>query len=144
MNRQAWAFLVVHGRERVARCSDAALAAISGEGSAALRAHHDAGGGIFHKAPALVVICATDDDPMVTQDCCIAGQTMMLAAHARGLGTCWIGSADAWLVSPAARTELGIPRGHLPVAPIIIGYPRVIPAAPPRKNPHIRWIGDED
>ncbi|HEY0271402.1 MAG TPA: nitroreductase family protein [Sphingomonas sp.] len=145
-NRQAWSFLIVVGRDRLTRYSDAALATMPAERSAVLRAHLEAGGshGIFHNAPALVIVCATGDDPMVAQDCCIAGQTLMLAAHGKGLGTCWIGSADPWLATPAAHAELAIPQGHIPVAPIIIGYPRTIPEPTSRSHPQIRWIGKGD
>ncbi len=146
INRQAWSFLVVQGRDRLARYSDMALAAMPGERSAVLHAHLEGGGshGIFHNAPALVIICATDGDPMVVQDCCLAGQTLMLAAHGKGLGTCWIGSADSWLGTPAAHAELGIPEGHIPVAPIIIGYPRTVPLPTPRRYPSVLWVGQSD
>lgn len=142
MNRQGWSFLVVRGRQRIERLAEDALQAMGAADASALRAHLSGNGGIFHDAPALVVICATQDDAMALQDCCIAGQTLMLAAHARGLGTCWIGSADAWLALPETRQMLGLPVGHIPVAPIVLGYPRAVPAAPPRRKPEIRYLED--
>jgi len=30
---------------------------------------------------------------------------------------------------------------HVPVAPIIVGYPRDVPPPVPRKAPEVRWIG---
>jgi nitroreductase len=50
---------------------------------------------IFYNAPVLIVIVATLPDPMVAQGCCLAAQSLMLSAHARGLETCCIGFAGA-------------------------------------------------
>ncbi len=143
-NRQAWSFLVVRGGARLGRYAEEALAVLPAERRAILHSHLDASGhGIFYNAPALVLISATEADPMVAQDCCLAAQTFMLAAHARGLGTCWIGSAEAWLALPAARAELGLPARYVPVAPILLGYPRTTPQPTARRTPEIVWLGED-
>ena len=51
----------------------------------------------------------------------------MLAAHAAGLGTCWIGFAQGFLNTPGGKSELGLPIGCVPVAPIIVGHPKAAP-----------------
>jgi nitroreductase len=96
---------------------------------------------IFYEAPVLIIICATENDRFVEQDCCLAAQNLMLAARAKGLGTCWIGFAEAWLNRPEAKKELGIPATFLPIAPVILGYPRAQPEAPERHRPDMIWIG---
>jgi nitroreductase len=97
---------------------------------------------VFYGAPALIIISATSREAGASEDCALAAQTLMLAAHALGLGTCWIGFARPWLNEPAAKAELGIPADHSPVAPIIVGHPRGNPELHPRREPEIIWIGD--
>ena len=56
---------------------------------------------IFWDAPVVIIISGP------VGDCCRAGQNLMLSAHARGLGTCWVGSPMLWLSTPEVRAELG-------------------------------------
>ncbi len=63
----------------------------------------------------------------------------MLAAHARGLGTCWIGLSRPWLNEAAVKAELGIPEGWHPVAPIVLGHRTAVPAPTARDKPTIVW-----
>ncbi|HWL61826.1 MAG TPA: nitroreductase family protein [Steroidobacteraceae bacterium] len=55
---------------------------------------------MFYHAPVLVLVIATTAGEQAREDCCLAAQTFMLAARDRGLGTCWIGLARAWLNLP--------------------------------------------
>ncbi len=91
---------------------------------------------VFWGAPAVVIISGR------TEDCCRAGQNLMLSAHARKLGTCWVGSAMTWLRGAAVKAELGLPTDLEPVAAICLGYPKSIPPAPPRERPPILWGND--
>ena len=145
MNRQPWAFVVAEGRELLAEWSARAkahFAAIAPEGALhGFREHLAAAEfNIFYNAPLLVVICATDQDLMSLKDCCLAAENLMLAAHDRGFGACWIGFAEPWLASPQGRAAAGIPEGHVPVAPIILGRPASTPPRPPRNPPVIHWV----
>lgn len=63
------------------------------------------------------------------QDTGTAVQNLMLAAHAAGLGTCWVGAFRESEVAAA----LGLPRHLRPVAIIPLGVPAEAPAAPRRK-----------
>lgn len=146
LDKQRWAFVVLRDRALMARISGEAkalalktfarqpgleqLAAILG----------DPAFNIFYDAPALVLICGTEDDAFVAHDCCLAAQNLMLAAHDKGLGTCWIGFAEAWLNLPLAKKALGIPPTFKPIAPIILGYPQSQPKAPERHHPEMVWI----
>jgi nitroreductase len=148
INRQAWAFTVVTGRERLAELSREAkahaVAAPSTYVPAGLRdLLGDPDFNIFYNAPVLIVVSATSADVMVAQDCCLAAQTLMLSAHARELGTCWIGFAEGWLNTAEAKKRLGIAQDHQPIAPIILGHPRTQPQPPGRRTPQIAWIGGE-
>lgn len=146
MNRQPWSFVIVKDRAILDRCSERSkahlLAGLAAESpiaqyreQLASRDFH-----ILYNAPALIVICATVADGFALRDCCLAAENLMLAAHAKGLGTCWIGFAEGWLNEPDGKEELGISPDHIAVAPIIIGHPATVPAAPPRRAPEIVWF----
>lgn len=64
------------------------------------------------------------------QDTAAAIQNLMLAAHAAGLATCWVG---AFRESSVAGL-LSLPEALRPVALIPIGWPAEAPA-PPRRKP---------
>lgn len=150
MNQQPWRFFVIEGRETLARCSTEAKSLMLAQAErrpeiAAVRGMLEQQDfNIFYNAPALIVICATEPDEMAVKDCSLAAQTLMLAACARGLGTCWIGFAEAWLNTPAVKAELGIPEALRPVAPILIGRPRSASEPPARDPPEISYVRLEE
>ena len=88
---------------------------------------------VFWGAPALIIISGR------VEDCCRAGQNLMLSAHARGLGTCWVGSPLLWLRTARVRAELEIPPDLIPGAALCLGYPASIPETAPRQRPTIIW-----
>jgi nitroreductase len=146
VNLQPWCFVVVDDRVALAGYSTEAKAVLLGQADVHPELAHmremlnSPKFNIFYNAPVLVVICATTPDEMALKDCCLAAQTLMLAAHAEGLGSCWIGLSEAWLNSPAAKVKLGIPAEFRPVAPIIVGYPKGPPPATERRAPDIRHV----
>ena len=120
MNLQPWAFLVVEDRSALRKFSDAAkaylLATIVPSSPLASYRHMltDAAFEIFYGAPTLIVVC-TDGSPSTeathaAKDCCLAAENLMLAAHATGLGSCWIGFARPWLSTEAAKADLAMPK----------------------------------
>jgi coenzyme F420-0:L-glutamate ligase/coenzyme F420-1:gamma-L-glutamate ligase len=67
---------------------------------------------------------------MFAQSTGAALQNLMLAAHGRGLGSCWI---SAPLFCPAAvRRALGLPPEFEAQALVALGYPRPATEPPPR------------
>jgi nitroreductase len=92
---------------------------------------------VFYDAGTLIVVCAAPGDWPANEDCCLAAQNLMLAAHGLGLGTCPIGFARGALNEPAAKQELGIPADHSVVLPIVVGYVRERPGPTPRREPRI-------
>lgn len=145
VNQQPWRFAVIRDKERLGRISDEAKAHMLRTSAAALASHHfqhilaDPKFDIFYGAPALIVISAAGS-PWAVADCALAAENMMLAAHAAGLGTCWIGFAQGWLDTPAGKAVLKLPETDIPVAPIIVGHPTSTPPAVSRKPPKIDWI----
>jgi nitroreductase len=65
----------------------------------------------------------------------------MLAATAKGLGTCCIGFAVAILNTEDVKRELGIPEGGAAVTPIIVGVPREpIPSGSCKPATVLTWV----
>lgn len=145
VNRQPWLFTIVEDSSLLARVSNEAKAYMLRTSPAALAPHHfldvlnDQKFDIFYGAPVLVVISAAAG-PWAVEDCSLAGKNLMLAAHAAGLGTYWIGFAQGWLGTPDGKSVLKLPDTGIPVAPIIVGHPKSAPSAVPRKAPRINWI----
>ncbi|WP_082554743.1 MULTISPECIES: nitroreductase family protein [unclassified Caulobacter] len=147
INLQPWCFFVIDDAATLASCSTRAKAALQD----AATDHPELAGlrpmlaspsfNIFYNAPALIIICATTADEMALKDCCLAAQNLMLAATAKGLGSCWIGLSETWLNTDQAKADLGIPGDFKPVAPIIVGYPNRAPAASSRREADIRHVG---
>ena len=94
---------------------------------------------VFWDAPALILICGHRGNDEAAFDCCRAGQNLMLAAHARGLGSCWVGAPLPWLTSPGIAKELGVPSDFDPIVALVLGYPAEVPAGNPRVRPVINW-----
>jgi nitroreductase len=146
INQQPWAFVVVNDPAQLTRISDQAKAHLL-KASLAAPAHpfremlNDPKFHIFYHAPVLVVIAAAEPTDWAVEDCALAAENLMLAAYAKGLGTCWIGFAQNWLATPDGKEALGVPATYAPIAPIIIGHPRRQPPPVPRKAPEIHWLG---
>ena len=143
MNAQPWAFAIIQDRTLLRSLSDRAKGHLVEEHGNDPRMEpywdelSDPAFDIFYGAPALVVICAGEGGLVPAEDCCLAGENLMLAAFDLGLGTCCIGFARPLLNLPHIKSELGIPAGVSPVLPIIVGHPSARPVAPPRHLPRI-------
>jgi nitroreductase len=144
MNDQPWAFVVFDGVERLKSFSDDAkkvlLAAGQLDFSPQIRTMlTDAAFSIFYGAPVLIVICATSAQTQAAEDCCLAAQTLMLAAHDAGLASCPIGFARPWLNLPETKRHLGIPETYHPVFPLILGHGARVEQSHGRRAPTIVW-----
>jgi len=91
------------------------------------------------QAPVVLVACGIPDEAFQTAggymsshviDVSIAIDHLTLAAHAVGLGTCWI----AWFKEDKVREILGVPEDVRVVALTPLGYPDEAPERTPRKN----------
>ena len=91
------------------------------------------------QAPLVLVVCGVPGDAFPTIggymssdviDVSIAVDHLTLAAHALGLGTCWIG----WFKEEKVREILGVPEDVKVIALTPIGYPDEAPERTPRKN----------
>jgi nitroreductase len=137
-----FAFVVIEGLERIAQCGALALRYA--------KDHRQPGPAydwverpdfsVFFNAPVVIVICGFDDGHgQALQDCNRAGQNLMLSAHSRGLGTCWVGSPMQWLRDPGTCTDLGIPDRYHPHAAFTLGYPASLPPRNSRLAHQVVW-----
>ena len=99
----------------------------------------------FYGAPCVVVVLA---DPEIyggwVEDGALTLGNMMNAAHALGLGSCWIHRARQVFDSPEGKALLkkwGLPETLRGVGNCILGYAKDVPAARPRKEGRIVKIG---
>lgn len=143
-NRQPWKFVIVNSREQIKRFSDESkkniLATVEADPDHYMKRYEQALKGdafnVFYNAPALIFIVGVPGDGSTVEDVGLLAAYMMLSATNRGLGTSWIGLGSR-IHDPEIRAELNIPDGASVIAPIIIGYPKSIPAMPPRNAPDI-------
>jgi nitroreductase len=144
MNLQPWSFVVITGVTRIndyAQRAKEHFIATSGAAPTQLSAMvNDKNFSMFYHAPALLLVLALSDDGQACEDCCLAAQTLMLAARDHDLGTCWVGLARSWLNLPETKAELGIATTRHVVAPIVLGYPLEWPEAHGRRAPEILWV----
>lgn len=143
MNCQPWAFGVLQDKELMQKISDDSKAYLLAslptkpflEGYRQLFSNPEFN--IFYNAPALLTVFAKPEGPNAPCDCALAAQNIMLAAHALGLGSCWIGFAQMFFNTPELKEKLGIPKEYIAVAPIIIGHPAKTSPDVTKKEPEI-------
>jgi nitroreductase len=90
------------------------------------------------EAPVVIVGCADPTKagnkagkPYYMLDMGISMEHLILAAHDRGLGTCWLGGQ---FDEDVVRDALGVPESHRVVALTPLGYPDEDPPAKSRKS----------
>lgn len=134
---EPWAFNIFEGTDRIAAFGDRALAYASANRPqiAGYEWADRPDFSVFHGAPAMIVISGKTTNPLALEEATRAGQNLSISAHARGLGSCWVGSPILWLRDPAVQAELGIPEGFTPYAAFALGHPLPSPPAPTRLAP---------
>ena len=97
----------------------------------------------FYNAPVvLVVLAAKERNTRVYDGSCVM-ENLMLAAHALGLGSCWIHRAKETFEmeeGKAILASLGIEGEYEGVGNCIIGYADVEPETKPRKENWVYYI----
>ena len=88
--------------------------------------------------PLGILICADDQIAKPGRwllDCAAAAENMLLAAHASGLGACWVGIEPVPERIQGFRSLVGLPDAIHPVCMIAVGHPAKIPDAVDRFKP---------
>jgi nitroreductase len=109
-NERPWQFIVIRHRNT--------LKAIS--------AHHPYAS-VVEKAPMAILVCGDlvydNYDGYWVQDCAAAVENMLVAAHALGLGSVWIGLYPREQRVADIRAILTLPEHVVPMAVLPLGYP---------------------
>lgn len=94
---------------------------------------------VFNHAGTLLVIYGNTDSHWYKYDCTLAAGNIMLAAHSKGIGTCWIGFAEYMLNTEEFKNRYNVPSGYELVCPMTMGYMKsgVTLNPPKRKEPII-------
>ena len=107
-------------------------------------AHRDGFKNIFVNAPCVVCIAYDTNYDMAQIDCGLLGENIILAAWAKGIGSCCLGSSARWILdSPSAKPYLdrmAFSKGYELLYCIALGYPDETPDAKPRRNDMIRFM----
>ena len=98
----------------------------------------------FYGAPAVLVVLADASKPYHVYDGSLVMANLMLAAHALGLGSCWINRARQVFERPEWQEllrSLGVEGEYEGIANCILGYPDgPAPEADPRKENYVYYI----
>lgn len=98
---------------------------------------------IFVNAPCVVCIACDTQYDMAQIDCGLLGENIILAAWAKGIGSCCLGSSARWILdSPSAKPYLdrmAFSKGYKLLYCIALGYPAETPKAKPRRDDMIKF-----
>ncbi len=112
MTKDPWRFVTIRNRETLSK-----LATLH-PGAAMLSA-----------AAMAIVVCGDLEAAFernvgyLLQDCSAATENLLLAAHALGLGACWVGIYPGEPLIKQVRSLLSLPASIIPVAAISLGQP---------------------
>ncbi len=94
----------------------------------------------FYGAPAVIVVFYIPEVYTSFEDGCLVMGNLLNAAHAVGLGSCWIHRAKEMFNTSQGKELMkkwGIPENYIGVGNCIVGYPDETPEAKPRKDGYI-------
>ena len=99
----------------------------------------------FYGAPVVMVVLADKKRPTYLYDGSLVMGNLMNAAHALGLGSCWIHRAKEEFESPEGKALLkkwGIDGDYEGIGHCILGYPEeeAFPKAKPRKDDYLYFV----
>lgn len=98
----------------------------------------------YYDAPIYILVFVPEDAPNGVQDASLVLENMMLAAHAQGLGSCWIHREREMFATKEGKelmAQWGLPEGLVGIGALSLGYPDGEPSpAKPRKEGYTRVI----
>ena len=97
----------------------------------------------FYNAPCVLVVLADKSVPTSIYDGTLVMENLMLAAHALGLGACWIHRAKETFETPEWKEflqKLGLTGEYEGIGNCIVGYADTVPEKKPRKENRVFWI----
>lgn len=98
----------------------------------------------FYGAKTLLIVLADSEIPTWVEDGASVLAVLVNAAHAVGVGSCWIHRARDEFASPKGKEllkEWGIPERFEGVGHVVLGYPDMEAPQPlPRKEDYIQFV----
>ena len=98
----------------------------------------------YYDAPTYILVFVPDGFANGVYDAALVLENMMLAAHAQGLGSCWIHREREMFATEEGKElmkQWGLPDGLVGIGALALGYPEGEPApAKPRKEGYTRVI----
>ena len=97
----------------------------------------------FYGAPVVLVVLADKSVPTYLYDGPLVMENLQLAAHALGLGSCWIHRAKETFEQPEGKAileKLGLQGEYEGIGNCIVGYADIDPEKKPRKENRVFWI----
>lgn len=97
----------------------------------------------FYGTPTVLVVLADADNPNAVADGSLVMGNMMNAAHAIGLGSCWVNRAREVFDSDEGKALLkkwGIDGNYIGVGNCILGYADEKPEMKPRKENYVYYV----
>ena len=97
----------------------------------------------FYGAPTVLVVLADADNPNAVADGSLVMGNMMNAAHAIGLGSCWVNRAREVFDSDEGKALLkkwGIDGNYIGVGNCILGYADEKPEMKPHKENYVYYV----
>ena len=97
----------------------------------------------FYGAPTVLVVLAKKSVPTHVYDGSLVMGNLLLAAHALGLGACWIHRARETFEMPEGKAllqKLGIDEEYEGIGNCVIGYADMQPLEKPRKENWVYYV----
>lgn len=144
---QPWGFVVLEGQEPIHALSDEIKAWLSPR----LKEEpwlaqyeewlHNESFNIFYNAPALVAVYGDPSSHWYIYDASLCTANIMLAAHAQGLGTCWIGFAESFMNRNDIKARYNVPEELRLVSVLTLGFARGHLPEAKRRPPRVFYHG---
>ena len=105
------------------------------------------GAAMLSSAAMAIVVCGDLDAAFerqisyLLQDCSAAIENLLLAAHAQGLGGCWVGIHPGEALIKRVKELFSLPASFVPVAAVSLGQPGEQP--PPRTRYNAAYVRAE-
>ena len=137
MNKQPWAVRVVESQDFIKGTTE-----IFKKANPEMVKRDPNFKNMYRNAPNIIVVATPKNSGMV--DAGLLGENIMLAAWAKGIGSCCLGSSARWILdSPSAKPYLdrmAFSKGYELLYCIALGYPDEKPEAKPRRDDMIRFM----
>jgi nitroreductase len=93
---------------------------------------------IYYSAPAIIFVIGKDRYSDLS--CPLACENIMLAAYSLGLGTCWVQFGSLVTDNEEITKALELKEDEKIFGPIVVGYPRIIPEPPEKRQTEVKWL----